>query len=136
MFLNAKCVFSILFLQRCCYSSLELYFGRIKCEIISWIHSEGLCYDFHSGDVIHGYSHGQHMQNLFVIQLYQYYYSQLPIIGTILNSGGSYCYFYYCTAIPILRTLFKSQVCTINKYGYYNRKLRVLTTAIFRGDKM
>ena len=36
----------------------------------------------------------------------------------------------------LLHTYFiRNQVCTINKYRYYNRELRVLTTVIFRGIK-
>ena len=33
--------------------------------------------------------------------------------------------FYYCTALPIIRTVLKIQACNIYKYWSYNRNLRV-----------
>ena len=36
--------------------------------------------------------------------------------------------FYYCTALPIIRTVPKNQACNIYKYWSYDRNLRVGTT--------
>ena len=46
--------------------------------------------------------------------------------------------FYYCTALPITRTVLKNQACNIYKHWSYNRKLRVSTVLIYilwRGEK-
>ena len=34
-------------------------------------------------------------------------------------------HFYYCTALPIIRTVLKKQACNIYKYWSYNRNIRV-----------
>ena len=39
--------------------------------------------------------------------------------------------FYYCTALPIIHTVLKNQVCTTHKYWSYNRNLRVCRWGMF-----
>ena len=38
---------------------------------------------------------------------------------------------YFCTALPIIRTVLKNQACNIYKHWSYNRKLRVSTVLIY-----
>ena len=84
-------------------------------------------------------------------------YSQVPIICTVLISGGLYCSFsllhysfyylyvvfqenvdctvnfHYCTAFSIIHTVLKKQACNVHKYWSYNRNLRVQVPEFFYG---
>ena len=39
--------------------------------------------------------------------------------------------FYYCTSLPIIRTVLKKQACNIYKYWSYNRNLRVFFPGLY-----